>query len=674
MNVWVKNISVTGILALLLGMALANTAVAADPNDLFEMSLEELMNVPIVVSASRHEQKITETTVPISIITAEDIHYSGLTSIPEVLQFTPGIDVIPLSRVRYAVGVRGLHDFVADRTLPLINGRVADNPIFGGAEFYRYPVLMEDIERIEIVRGPGGAAWGANAFTGVINIITKKPNQEPGWLVSSTINEYGNTYNHLRWMGQRDKWSWRFSAGYEDFEDSDDAGAGQMTSSKPALDPLIGFDRYKTQDFSRNVRLDTEFTYDYSEWTDISFGTAYSHMDGGDWEYLGYYPGQNSRFETLRSFVKIEHLFDDETSGYIQWSNNFNNSDQPSLFQWMTLENDFEAQLNKQIGRHNLSMGGNVRFTYIDTDTPDPQSISYPGGPFNETTAGIFLIDRFEVSDKLKLEGQLRSDWYSETHRDWSTRLTALYTLDEANAEKLRFSFAKAFRSPYMITRNNQSHRVYHPGLGINLLNVDSIKNLKNEETWALEMGYSRQLAKGLLFKTDAYYQNFDRMIAFESNTTVPITYTADNIDGANSWGVETEISFRNEAGQLSLWHAYNDFQEDQPRQPIRSYLPARHKAGLTGRLFLDKGLCFNVNYRYADTTNVVGDTTIFPIEADHRLDLTLSKEFANQRGEFMIGVSDVLNKTHGPNYTVGTLTAHEIPGRTFFARLQLRF
>ncbi len=461
----IQFIMILGVLmAVMPRPASADTADLEDANSLFDMSIEELMEIPLVVSASRHEQKITETTVPISIITAEDIHYSGLTSIPEILQFTPGVDILPLSRVRYAVGVRGLHDFVADRTLTLINGRTADNPIFGGSEFYRYPVLMEDIERIEIVRGPGGAAWGANAFTGVINIITKKPGSDPGWLVSSTVTEYGDTYNHLRWMGRRDQWSWRLSAGYEDAKDSDAAGAGRFVSSRPELNPLIGFDAYKTQDYARNIRLDTEFSYDYSEQTQLSFGAAYSHMDGGDWEYLGYYSHERSWFETLRSFVKVDHTFDDGTTGYLQWYNNFNNSDQPCLFKWLTVENDIEAQLNKQIGRHNLSFGGNIRFTHIDTDAPEPQSVYYPGGPFNETTAGLFLIDRFEVSEKLKLEAQLRSDWYSETHQDWSTRLTALYTLDEASDEKLRFSFAKAFRSPFMITRNNLTQRVFQIG------------------------------------------------------------------------------------------------------------------------------------------------------------------------------------------------------------------
>ena len=131
-------------------------AQGSDPNkhkDFFEMSIEELMEVPVVVSAARQPQKIGQLSVPVSVITAEDIHYSGLTNIPEILQFSPGIDMLRISRFRYAVGVRGLHEFISDRTLVLINGRSAESPLFGGSEYYTLPILMEDIERIEVVRG-----------------------------------------------------------------------------------------------------------------------------------------------------------------------------------------------------------------------------------------------------------------------------------------------------------------------------------------------------------------------------------------------------------------------------------------------------------------------------------------------------------------------------------------
>ncbi|MHC5083209.1 MAG: TonB-dependent receptor plug domain-containing protein [Planctomycetota bacterium] len=655
------------LIALLCGIVSTSAAGGPDPNHLFDMSLEELMDVPVVVSASRSEQKLTQLSVPVSIITAEDIHYSGLTSIPEILQFAPGVDVVSIDRVRYAVGVRGLHDFIADRTLTLIDGRAADSPIFGGSEFYRYPIMMEDIERIEIVRGPGGAAWGANAFTGVINIITKDPGSDPGWLLSNNINEYGDIYSHIRWMDSKDQWSWRFSVGYEDFEDSDAAGAGTYESNNPALNPLMGFDSFTAQDYSRNFRMDSEMGYDYSDDTHLSFGAGYSHMERGDWEMLGYYPGGDAWYETLRTFAKLDHTFDDETNGYVQWFTNYNNSKQPSLMKWMTLENDIEVQLNKQIDEHHLSIGGNFRFTHIDTEDLSDESLMYPDNPYDEITAGVFLIDRIDVADNLQLEGQFRSDWYSETTLDWSTRLSALYALDSEKDHNLRLSFARAFRTPYMTLREGHSSRVFNPGIPAYMVNLSNTGDLDNEETWSVEMGYSWQIEEGILLRTDAYFQRFEDLIGYSNDGMIPVTYTANNIDGADSWGVETELSFQNKTGKLSLWHSYNDFQEDQSHQFIRAYTPARHKAGVTGRLFLDKGLTLNANYRYATTTHDGGEQTTSPVEVDHRLDLTVAKQFAENRGQIMVGVADVFNETHGPNHSNGTMTALETPGRTFF-------
>ena len=128
---------------------------------------------------------------------------------------------------------------------------------------------MEDIERIEVVRGPVGAAWGANAENGMINIITKKPVDTEGLFSSTTINEYGDSYTHTRLSQISDLWSWHLSAGYEDLENSDDAGAGKYTSGSPALNGLIGFDSYTARDFSRNLRLDFEARNQYSDDTEL---------------------------------------------------------------------------------------------------------------------------------------------------------------------------------------------------------------------------------------------------------------------------------------------------------------------------------------------------------------------------------------------------------------------
>jgi len=100
----------------------------------------------IVISASRSEQSSNMTPVPVSILSADDIKYSGVSELPELLAFIPGVDALQLDRNRWAIGVRGLHQTFSDRTLFLLNGRTISNPVHGGVDFQRLPIFLDDIK------------------------------------------------------------------------------------------------------------------------------------------------------------------------------------------------------------------------------------------------------------------------------------------------------------------------------------------------------------------------------------------------------------------------------------------------------------------------------------------------------------------------------------------------
>lgn len=657
------------------------SALAQDadkPRDFFDMPLEDLMEVPVVLSASRQAQKISDLSVPVSVITAEDIRRSGLTSIPEILQFACGVDVLEVYRGSYAVGVRGLHDVVSDKVRLFINGRLADSTSFGGPEWYSLPVLLDDIERIEIVRGPSGAVWGANAFTGVINIITKRPEDMLGYFGSTTVDEFGDTYTHVRLAEKQGKWSWRASAGYQETETSDDAidGTASFKSYAPSLDGLMGFEDFRTRDFSRTTRFDTEAFYRASEKTEISFGTAYSHLEAGVYEQLGYFPMEDGRNEQVRSFTKVNHEFDNGDTGYLQWFGNFWDGNWPQYGLYRSVQNDLEGQYNFVTGeRHHVSVGGNVQVIRINTDQETAQQYVYPGEPFDESMAGLYLIDRWHTTDRLTIEGQIRADSYSETTTDWAGRLAALYALDNRQDHTIRAAAAKSFRTPLIALRKEEGHTLPMGG-GLYAMNVDlPADDLKNEETWSLEAGYTGKLTDALTFRANTYYQRFSQLIGYlETIDNFGMAhYTADNIDGADSWGTELELVVKGQSYQISTWYAYNEFEVDQPQQSIRVNLPAEHKLGWTGRLYLQEGLTLNTNYRFTNTT--VGNPS-FEVQTRHsnRLDLTISKEFAKGKGEILVGVSDLLEETRDPIKASSALTAHEVPGRTFFANLRLRF
>jgi len=154
----------------------------AKPADLTDLSLEDLMNTE-VTSVSKREQKISRTASAIFVITAADIVRSGATNIPDLLRMVPGVDVEQINANTWAINVRGLNGRFSNELLVLVDGRDVYTPTFGGVLWDTLDLPLEDIERIEVIRGPGGTVWGANAVNGVINIITKKAAETQGGML-----------------------------------------------------------------------------------------------------------------------------------------------------------------------------------------------------------------------------------------------------------------------------------------------------------------------------------------------------------------------------------------------------------------------------------------------------------------------------------------------------------
>ena len=152
-------------------------------SDLTKLSLEELMLVE-VTSVSKKKQKLSESAAAIFVITQEDIRRSGVTSIPEALRMVPGIQVARGSKNQWSISARGFNERFTNKLLVLIDGRTVYNPLFAGVTWETQDTILEDIERIEVIRGPGGSLWGVNAVNGVINIITKHSRETNGLLVS----------------------------------------------------------------------------------------------------------------------------------------------------------------------------------------------------------------------------------------------------------------------------------------------------------------------------------------------------------------------------------------------------------------------------------------------------------------------------------------------------------
>ena len=154
---------------------IATNVWAQDPQkvpDVTAMSVEDLMNMQ-VTSVSKRTQKLADAAAAIFVLTQEDIRRSGATSIPEALRLVPGLEVARIDENKWAIGSRGFNGRFDNKLLVLIDGRSVYTPLFSGVYWNIQDVMLEDIDRIEVIRGPGATLWGANAVDGVINIITK---------------------------------------------------------------------------------------------------------------------------------------------------------------------------------------------------------------------------------------------------------------------------------------------------------------------------------------------------------------------------------------------------------------------------------------------------------------------------------------------------------------------
>ena len=169
--------------------------------DLAELSLEELMDIE-VFSVSRKEGKLSESAAAVFVLTAEDVRRTGATSIPEALRMVPGMEVARIDASKWAVSSRGFNDAFANKLLMLIDGRSVYSPLFSGVFWDTQDVPFEDVERIEVIRGPGATLWGANAVNGIINVLSKSARDTQGGLATVGLGSEESRSGSVRYGGR----------------------------------------------------------------------------------------------------------------------------------------------------------------------------------------------------------------------------------------------------------------------------------------------------------------------------------------------------------------------------------------------------------------------------------------------------------------------------------------
>lgn len=235
-------------------MAQSSLDDLGDDIDLTDFSLEDLMQVE-VTSVSKRAQSLRETAAAAFVITQEDIQRSGARTLPEALRLAPGVEVARIRSNEWAVSIRGFNGRFANKLLVLIDGRSIYTPFWAGVQWDFQNTLVEDIERIEVIRGPGASIWGANAVNGVINIITKAAKKTQGALIVAEANSDGGWRTAARWgHAVRDDLAYRAYVQHQNFGHTrvpsmdisgldgwDYSQAGMRLDWEPSVDDTVNF-------------------------------------------------------------------------------------------------------------------------------------------------------------------------------------------------------------------------------------------------------------------------------------------------------------------------------------------------------------------------------------------------------------------------------------------------
>lgn len=494
-------------------LALAGSAFAAQAalaGDLADMSLEDLMKIE-VTSASRKAQPLLDTAAAVFVITGEDVARSGATSIPEALRMAPGVQVAKISNNRWAVSARGFNGRFANKLQVLIDGRSIYEPLFGGVLWENSDTLLEDVDRIEVIRGPGAAMWGANAVNGVINIITKKARDTVGALVSAGAGSQERTFGAARYGARVGEDS--FLRGY-----------------------VKGFDRNHSVDLSGSAGNDVwrgssaGFRFDHAlsarERLTVT-GEAHANRAGDEWNIFSPAPLANvpTRFTQSSSgtslLARYENTLDSGSEVTFQGFIDYSDVQYGAVLEQrrQTLDLDFQQRL-KPGGRHDVIWGVAYR---VSPDTI-ASSRSLQITPENDTQrlASVFVHDEMTlVPRKLYLMMGAKLEHNNLTGLEPQPSVRLLWTPDATHS--VWGAASRAARIPTRSERNLTTNGVIAPGTGFSpalVLGVRGGGELAAERLDALEAGYRAQLSQRFSIDIAAFVNRYRNLVSSTAAAT----------------------------------------------------------------------------------------------------------------------------------------------------------
>jgi len=659
-------------LAVTLAVLLSPRAWPVDPGSstsLADLTIEQLMNES-VTSVSKKAISLDLSPAAISIVTPEDLRRLGLTTLPEALRLVPGLNVARVGADQWAVSSRGFNTQYANKLLVLMDGRSIYTPAFGGVFWNAQDTMLEDLERIEVIRGPGATLWGANAVNGVINLTSKHSKDTQGLLASTTFGTEDQPGVSLRYGG--------------------------------AVGPDLHYRAY-VKYFNRAGLVDAGGNETPDAWDSIRGGFR------ADWEpsredlvtlqgdYYSLHTGGNLTTPLLVAPFSATYPTDNQSHGgnvLGRWTHTFSEKSQLSLQAYFDgyhyhvgrgaeARETADIQLEDRFalgGWNDIVWGLGYRFT-TDQFTAGPQV------SFNPASTDLNLYTAFVQDEVTLVPGRLRltlgSKFEHNDYTGWEIQPSARLLWTPVAAQTVWASASRAVGTPARVFRSGRvSVAAFQPPASpVVETALFGNANVVSESVDAYEIGYRIEPARNLSLDLVAFYNVYDHLSSATAGAArleatpsphvlVPIDFGSS--EAGDTYGAEASIQWK----PLDRWRLtanYSWLQADlHPSGNVAKGSP-QQQVSLRSYLDLPGHLELNGFASYVDRVafvNTAGTATAIP--AYLRVDVGV---VWHPRPNLEVGVwgQNLLDNQHPEAGNLNTSGITEIP-RSVFGKITIRF
>jgi iron complex outermembrane receptor protein len=654
------------------GNGSSNAATMAG-NEYFDMNIEELMQQTIT-SVAKTPQNLSDAAAAVYVITQDAIHRSGVTSIPEALRLAPGLQVARVGSSKWAITSRGFAGNFANKLLVMIDGRTVYSPVFSGVYWDAQNTLLEDIDRIEVVRGPGATVWGANAVNGVVNIITKKAGETQGGLVTLGGGSHEKFLSGLRYgsaMGDdihgRVYLTYHNQDSFKLHENGEDAN--DDWESLPA-----GF-RLDGEQAGRNSWTLQGDLYSNNEnqiltpfWTEeppYLSATSDDYKVSG-WNILG-------RWQT-------------ELSGNSSWTvqayYDYTNRDEIIMEQTHKTF-DLDLQYQKHITKRNSFVMG-LGYRLVDTNFGNTFQVSVDPANRSENLYSGFIQDEIMlVSDRFWLT--VGAKWEHNEFTGHEIQPSARLLFKATERQTIWAAVSRAVRTPSQFEESGNVTMAVVPAGPESIMefSLNGSEQYDSEELIAYEAGYRWLALSSLSFDFAFYYNDYDDLQTVGANSLQSLDkmYFENKMYGA-SYGVELISDWQPvDWGKFQFGYTYigYDLNVDAASfsfnfDELTANSSPKHQFSLQASINLNRDIYCNLLARYVGKLKISQDLPSDGVQVDSYLTFDANVSWNIQENiELTLVGKNLLNSSH-LEYISEMYTAPIDIDRSVYAKLSYRF